>query len=683
MRKRSIEEQRRRRLLASLAVLLLIPALGLGVMRLLFFSGSAGDESSLDEEVLHADALGGRKNIYDRHFNELATSFRLASVYARPLELQEPEKAAKLLAAKLEVNEDELLASLKAERSFVWVGRQVARETADKIAESNIKGVHVIQRAYRYYPRHDSAAHVVGFVKDEQGLAGLESYYDNILRGGGVYDPALSRATVPAAVVSGKVGAHVVITLDMRIQKEMEGRLQHLIRETRAQSGTAMVMNPANGEILALASTPAYDPNRFWAFTGEERKNRAIAGQVYPGGLRSLFWLAAALEKGGAPGDASVVGAEPVEAQAQAGLLPWHEVQAGVYLSAGMAAVAAPILPAEEKRLFAQRIGLCGESGIDLPEGTIPLAVSDEIAFVNEAEQSLAEPLPPSGCGRIALGNAQAASDAVSLLAAFCRVAVGGPVAPHLLYGLSDGQQLWPVPPAIDTVKSLPPAVVAEVLTKLHEVRPGGQREPVIVESLIRQDLLVGRDIEAQPGEPNAQPEGVVAPEKPGPSPKGPAIAVKELEKYHAVLLGMAPEAKPDLALIIMLDNAQLNPAKPSPLRGMARDLVAYAGQQTPVKPVPPALAVLAAQETIHYKKWLALYQEPEYQPLAAMVPVSGNMPDVKGYSLRKALQVLQQYGLRLKVAGSGQVVGQQPPPGTPLKGVEQGMIELRMMPAQ
>ncbi|MEW6500150.1 MAG: hypothetical protein AB1456_01555, partial [Thermodesulfobacteriota bacterium] len=278
MRKIPVEAQRRRRLLAGLAVLLLIPAVTFGVMRFVFFSGPEGDDDS------QLNLAGGRKNIYDRNFNELAVSFRLASIYARPLELDEPEKAAKLLAKNLGVNEAELLASLKAERSFVWVGRQIPQEQADKIAEANLKGVHVLQRSYRYYPQHEAAGHVVGFVKDEQGLAGLESYYDNILRGSGVYDPLLPKNTLPPAIASGKAAAHVVTTIDLRLQRELEGRLQHLLAETKAQSGAALVLLPASGEILALASAPVYDPNRFWAFTGDERKNRTTVEPIYPGG---------------------------------------------------------------------------------------------------------------------------------------------------------------------------------------------------------------------------------------------------------------------------------------------------------------------------------------------------------------------------------------------------------------
>lgn len=661
MRKLPVETQRRRRLLAGLALLLLIPAVALGIMRLFFFSGPAAEDAATESQLA---GHGGRKNIYDRNFNELAVSFRLASIYARPLELEAPEKAAKLLAANLGVDEAGLLASLKAERSFVWVGRQIPQEKADKIAEANLKGVHVIQRAYRYYPQHEMASHVVGFVKDEQGLAGIESYYDNILRGGGAYDPALSRAPVPPDVVSGKVGAHVVTTIDLRAQRDLEERLQHLIAETKAASGAALMLLPASGEILALASAPVYDPNRFWAFTGDERKNRTIVEPVYPGGLRSFFWLAAALEKGNMPATAPPSATDQDAPAPVQQPLVWNEAQDGVYLSPELVAFGGPAvpMPAEEKRLFAQRIGLCGESPVDLPEGV--MTAGDEIALAGGNGTKPLRGLPAS-CERIALGNGQAATDTVSLVSSFCRLIQNSPVAPHLLLGLSDGQQLWRVPTPAPQVRGVAQPVIDQLRGVLAKQPGGSQGGLVVLESLVRQDLITAAEPTASASTQEPNQDQPVAP------------------RYHTVLLAVSSGAPPAIALAIVLNGAQLDLGKPSLARGMAKELAGQALQYAAEKAAPPVRTTLAAQEAGHYRKWLTLYREPEYQPMTAMAPVSGTMPDVKGFSLRKALQVLQQTGLRFKVVGSGQVVGQQPHPATPLKGVDEGVLELRMVQVQ
>jgi cell division protein FtsI (penicillin-binding protein 3) len=149
------------------------------------------------------------------------------------------------------------------------------------------------------------------------------------------------------------------------------------------------------------------------------------------------------------------------------------------------------------------------------------------------------------------------------------------------------------------------------------------------------------------------------------------------------VLLATSAGAQPGVALAIVLNNARFDLGKPSPTRAMARDLAVQALRHAAEKTTVPARTILVAQEAGHYRKWLALHQEPEYQPMTAMAPAIATMPDVKGFSLRKALQVLQQTGLRFKVVGSGQVVEQQPHPSAPLKGVDEGLLELRMVQVQ
>ncbi|HSR36807.1 MAG TPA: PASTA domain-containing protein, partial [Desulfurivibrionaceae bacterium] len=275
----------------------------------------------------------------------------------------------------------------------------------------------------------------------------------------------------------------------------------------------------------------------------------------------------------------------------------------------------------------------------------------------------------PASCDRIALGNGQAATDTVSLLSSFCRLVQNGAVAPHLLLGLSDGQQLWRVPPTAPQVKGMAQPIVEQLRGVLAKQPGGGQGGLVVMESLVRQELLTA----AEPVAPAAK----VAQEQSQPAAPQPA------SRYHAVLLAVSSGTQPGIAIAIVLNGAQLDLGKPSPARGMARELAAQALHYAAEPSGGPVRATLLAQEAGHYRKWLTLHQEPEYEPMTAMAPATGTMPDVKGFSLRKALQVLQQTGLRFKVVGSGQVVGQQPTPATPLKGIDEGVLELRMVQVQ
>ena len=120
--------------------------------------------------------------IYDRNGKGLALSCALKSIYVKPLELENIEDATAKLSSLLGRKQQELLSALRSERSFVWMGRKLDSVKADKINALGIKGVYLVDEFQRYYPYLNSAAHVVGFVKDELPLAGLEFYYDQLLR---------------------------------------------------------------------------------------------------------------------------------------------------------------------------------------------------------------------------------------------------------------------------------------------------------------------------------------------------------------------------------------------------------------------------------------------------------------------------------------------------------------------
>jgi len=134
----------------------------------------------------------------------------------------------------------------------------------------------------RSYPFRQTAAHVVGFSRENQGLEGLEYYYDSILRGSIMRQDELKKFVLPADKEISRHGADLVLTLDLNIQKYLEEQLMSLIRKTGAKGGTAMLMQPESGAVLALASLPSFDPNYFWKYGELERTNHVFTDPVYP-----------------------------------------------------------------------------------------------------------------------------------------------------------------------------------------------------------------------------------------------------------------------------------------------------------------------------------------------------------------------------------------------------------------
>lgn len=629
--------QRRKKLIL---LLLLLPLIGVGIWAGLAIFGSQPEErqAGLSGGALVESSSLRRNNIYDRNFDTLAISFRLSSLYVRPLEITDPEGTAAELAQLLELDQEQLLASFRSERSFVWLTRQAERELVDRVLEGDFRGVHVMPRSHRYYPHQTGASHAIGFVKDEQGLAGIELSYDNILRGG-ISDIRLAAAGVPERVAASG-GVHLVSTLDLPLQRELENRLARALRAVDGVSASALVIDVASGAVVGMASLPSYDPNHFWVARAEERLNRAVVPQVRPGALRSLFILAAAHEQGVA---GTSPGGEQLESQGF-----WYEMDWEIYASASLrpAGGAGELISPPES--FWRRIGLCAGIDLDLLEGR----------SLNEGMTS------PDGledeCRQLLLAEDPVVSG-VALLAAYSRLINGGKsVEPHLIRGFWDGEQFWPRKSALNG-DVFPAAAGRDFLRALA---PAGQDSvPVATyESLVALGSEPDPEAGSQEAERAATENGT------------PADG-----RYQAVMLGMAPAEDPVLAALVFIDGAKMDLALPSPLRGVIRDLDTWATNLR--RPVTvPAGATVMARESALLQQWTAMQEKGDGPTQVAAIRPVERMPDVMGLSLRKALQTLQNSGLRIKVQGSGRVVGQNPPPGASLKGVDEGTIELRVI---
>lgn len=588
----------RQRVKKALMALLLLPLAGLGTWLLFFASGDSEQrpESARDRALVESSSTL-RGNIYDRNFNPLAISFRLSSLYARPLEITAPEETATALARILDLNRDELLDSFRSERGFVWLARQVEKGAVNQVLEGDFQGVYLMPRSYRYYPHGAETAHVVGFVKDEQGLAGIELAQDNMLRGG------VADAWLTAAGFSDREGggskAHLVTTLDLRIQQTLEQRLQRAMRSVSGQAAAALLMDVNSGAILAMVSLPGYDSNRFWSYSAEERTNLAVVPQVHFGALWEIFRLAASLELN----------------------------SGGVSEAAG-----------EE---FFKRIGLCGPTEFDLLEGRRVA----ELGLVNGSDpQSRRD----EKCRDLLTEGAEAQVSGVALLAAVSRLVNGGrAVDPHLVRGYWDGEHLRELNPGGDgaAFSARSESDFMQALTTLASAGTGPAG--MIFESLVAQ----GRQ------------EAVVSAEEP--------------ELYQAVLLGLVPPRQPSLAILMFIDQARIDPAMPSPLAGVARELPNW-NEAMHRSEAPPLVTTVTQREADLYQHWLAGQEAVDFAESKAGSPVTERMPSVLGLSMRKALQSLQVTGLRFQVHGSGWVVEQYPAPGTVLRGGEEGVIELR-----
>src|SRR6201981_3577972 len=239
--------------------------------------------------------------IYDRNMRALAMSVPVKSAFAVPAEIADEPMAARLLSGVLGVPQDVLEARMASSRSFVWISRKLPPEKVEAIEALNLKGIYFQDENQRFYPKRDLAAHVLGFVDpDEKGLAGIEYQLDSQIRSKSEKIVVMADARqrwFDGGEAQRERGANVVLTLDEKIQYIAQRELNAAIATTHAMAGSVIVMNPNNGEILALANWPGFNPNAATNVPAEARMNRSVSAVYEPGSTFKLITLAAAFDQ--------------------------------------------------------------------------------------------------------------------------------------------------------------------------------------------------------------------------------------------------------------------------------------------------------------------------------------------------------------------------------------------------
>jgi cell division protein FtsI/penicillin-binding protein 2 len=265
--------------------------------------------AALDQRSSVVDILARRGTLYDRNLAVLARSMPSEGVYAVPNKVRDPEQTAAKLSPVVGRPVDEIFEALTDYSvQFRWVARKVSHGTADAIRALRLAGIGVSKKdtGVRKVPSGRLAANVIGFVGlDENGLDGLEYSFDDYLRG---HPGKISLETEeagdqlpfdePEIVEAPRPGRSLVLTIDSSLQFEAERALSEAVKKYSARSGSAVVLDPESGEILALANAPDFDPTAYAKASDDERRDRAVIDAYEPGSTFKLITAAAALESG-------------------------------------------------------------------------------------------------------------------------------------------------------------------------------------------------------------------------------------------------------------------------------------------------------------------------------------------------------------------------------------------------
>ncbi|MBI4399006.1 MAG: penicillin-binding protein [Candidatus Omnitrophica bacterium] len=471
--------------------------------------------------------------IYDKNLKEMATSLRVPSIYAVPRLILEKHKnqVARELSKILGVEYPLLRERLSRDKSFVWIARRVPEERANAVRNLKNLNIGIVPEYKRFYPNSSLMSNVVGFCGiDNNGLEGLELHFDSYLKGktGFRYTQrdAMGREIVAREekLIPAVNGYHMVLTIDQYIQYLTEKELAAACTQWNAKGGVAMVMNPNDGAIIAMASWPSYDPNHIQDSPAANRRNRTVTDIFEPGSVFKIVTMSAALNEGVSSihdkyfceNGAWTVGRRVLHDVHPYGTLSLEEVLIKSS-NIGTVKVASRLGP-EKLYSYIRQFGFGELTGVEV-RGEVP--------------GILRPPGRWSGTSMSAIPIGQeVASTAIQCLSALNVIANGGTLyKPHLLNKIIDDKGI-------------------EIATKKIESR----RNVLKPETARTMKKILQKVIEEGTGK-NAIIEGIPVAGKTGTAQKILSTGGYSHSNFFASFIGFAPVENPLLSMIVVLDD--------------------------------------------------------------------------------------------------------------------------------
>ena len=586
-----------------------------------------------------------RGEILDRRGRLLAYSVDADTIAAVPNEIDNPADVAALVCGALDGCTTErrqaIAKNLSKRAQFAYIARQVTPEEAKRVKALAVPGITLLKESRRYYPNSELAAHVIGYVGlDNIGLGGIESAYDAQIRGRAgkvlLQTDNRSHAMFSRVETPPTAGAGIELTIDQYLQHVAERELRAGVEENRADGGTAIVMDPWTGEILALANWPTFNPNVFGRVDDAVRRNRAIQTLYEPGSTFKIVTASAALEQKvitpdslieTSPGFITFPGRKPIYDTHHYGTLPFTDV---IVKSSNVGAIKVGLkVGPDVLTQYVNRFGFGQTLGPDFKGETAGIVWS-------------ADRLDASALASVSMGY-QVGVTPLQMVTAVSSVANGGHLfQPRVVRAfVKDGRRIEV--PAKEMHRTIEAETAATVTTIMEQVVERGTAKA-------------------------AQIDGFTIAGKTGTAAKL-VNGRYQTSDYNASFVGFIPSRKPRLAILVVIDSphakGHTGGAVSAPVfKRIAEAAVTYLGIPPNLNTPPP---VLVARHDP------AAEDGPTPQPAraAAVLPATvepapnGWMPDLRGLSAREALRLLSKIGMTARLSGDGFVLDQLPLPGS------------------
>jgi|RhiMetdeSRZDD1v2_1073273.scaffolds.fasta_scaffold26211_3 cell division protein FtsI (penicillin-binding protein 3) len=590
-----------------------------------------------------------RGDIVDRRGRVLATSVDADTIIAVPSEISQPAAVvAKLCEALGDCSAKErqtLVERLGRGGAFSYVRRQISPDERRRVEAMNLDGIAFIKESKRFYPNRELAAHLLGWVGiDNKGLGGLEYAYDPQIRGkpGKVLvqtdarNHAYSRTEWPATA-----GSTVELTLDEYLQHVAERELAKGVAENGAAGGSAILMNPHTGEILAMANEPTFNPNAFREAQDVERRNRAVQDLYEPGSTFKVVTASAAIEEhvlpidtliNTSPGRVYIAGRPPIteDRGRNLGVLSFTDV---IVKSSNVGAIQIGFKVGTERlSRFVALFGFGRPVSPDFPGESPGIVWSPE----KWTESALAS---------VSMGY-QIGVTPLQMVTAVSSVANGGElVEPRIIRALYRDNRRYGVTPKV--LRRTISADTAAALTAIME--------EVVNRGTAKRAQIAGYTIAGKTGTASKLVNGHYS-----------------RSDNNASFVGFLPSRAPALAIIVVIDsphgpNGTHGGAVAAPIwKRIAEPVLQYLGVGPNIDPAAPVLVTRRDELATERPAREAGPIQPTVSLVADGPPAT--VPDLRGMSARDAIRALVKLGMNARASGDGVVVSQEPAAGAPLE---------------
>jgi len=697
---------RKRLLVLLMAFFIIVVALLVRVAYIQIVQGDRLQKEAFDQQNRGRIINPKRGTIYDRNGKELAVSASVWTITASPNDIKNsgksPEHIADKLSEILDMDREEVLRKITKRSYYEIIKRKVDNDVGIRVRtwidEEDIQGINIDEDTKRYYPGRNLAAHIIGFTgMDNQGLYGIEKVLDKELKG--VPGRILSEVDaggreLPFGVekrIDARDGLNVVLTIDETIQYFAQKALEKAIEDYKVMRGAvAIVMDPRNGDVLAMASKPDFDLNdpfaappgvdpATWQGNSQEGvnilnrtvwRNKAIMDTYEPGSTFKAVTSAAGLEEGVINPDSRVndfpvkIGKWTINCWRRGRLHGEESFREGVYNSCNPVFVRiAQSLGIDKFYGYVKAFGFYDKTGIQL------LGEESGVRHPNPAEIDMA----------VASFGQRFTVTPIQLITAYTAIANGGKLMkPRLVKELTDSQG--------NVVKKFEPEVVRTVISKGTSDTLRDILEGVVSQGTGRNAYVKGYRVAGKTGTSETTERGV----------------------YVASFSAFAPADDPVVNVLVALfdpkGESHMGGAIAAPVAGkLVEDVLDYLGverrytekdMETMIQEVyvPEVRNMTVAQAAKKLKEFGLGYKvegdagnqdavvvEQTPKPDASIPQksviilytykpeeeVKVKVPDVLNRTVQEATKILSDAGLNIKVSGDGRAVKQTFAPGT------------------